>query len=155
MKSIAIFAIAAVVGPLLRLLMLPPSDFKATAFGNNFFYHFVFLIWPTQPLAVIEIYAGSGAAIALAIVSNITIYGAIGFAASLKKQTSWLTGVYIVLVVLVFLMAWWASGFSVSHLDILALVTAAGFYAVPFWILNKATISRRIVGDEWRIRPQP
>ncbi|MDH5641586.1 MAG: hypothetical protein OEY28_09855, partial [Nitrospira sp.] len=64
----------ALVGPLVRVLTLPPSQNSV----ENFVYHLVILIWPTQPLGAYEAAIGTTAALVLSVGANITLFVIVG-----------------------------------------------------------------------------
>lgn len=123
-----VFGLVALIGPLLGLLMR----------GVDFFYDLVFLLWPAQPLAVIEASIGSFLATSLAIVVNVVIFSVVGLlVGAIVKKTQWLIALYGVVAALILLLALWGSGFSAAHFSWLAFVVALAVYATPFWLVAR------------------
>jgi len=68
------------LGPLVRFAAWPPSKFNTSAAGSigNFLYDFVLLLWPTQPVAAVEVNVGSLRAAAMAITANLLAFAILG-----------------------------------------------------------------------------
>jgi len=134
--STLIFGATAFVGPLIRWMTWPPSKFEqgsSTSIGN-FVYDLVFLLWPTQPLAVIDVNTGPLVAGVVAVGANVLLFGFVGLVVgSVAKHAPGLLALYVLVCALVLLLALWGAGFSVAYLNIFALVAALLLYAVPFW----------------------
>src|SRR5437879_11723028 len=78
--SILIFMACGLAGPLLRWATWPPSPApQGSGFSfDDFIYDLVFFLWPTQPLAVMEVTIGSFAAITLSVGANDLLSGMVG-----------------------------------------------------------------------------
>ena len=133
--SILIFVASGLVGPLLRWATWPPSHApQGSGFSfDDFIYDLVLFLWPTQPLAVMEVTIGSFAAITLSVGANTLLFGIVGaLAAVIARQRGKLLGLYLAACIVVFLLALWSAGFSVAFLDVDALAVAFLLYAAPF-----------------------
>jgi hypothetical protein len=141
-----VFAIAALVGPLLRFATWPPSRFEELAGTNaaNFIYDLVFYLWPAQPLAVYEQSAGHVVALVLSIGMNIILFIFVGLVAGAAAAFRWsaVAVLYAVHCGLLVVFALWGAGFSIRYLSLLPLVVAMVLYAVPFWVVAKAAATR-------------
>ena len=138
--STLIFIASAFVGPLIRLATWPPSKFEQGSFLSigDFVYDLVLLLWPTQPLAVIEVNTGSWVAIVVSVAANILLFGLLGVVAGFSaKQRLGLLALYVVVCALVLLLALWGAGFSFAYLNVVALLVALLLYAVPFWATDR------------------
>jgi hypothetical protein len=95
----------------------------------------VFLIWPTQMLAVMEATSGPVVAATLALTTNVVLFGLLGLAvamfASCARGYAFAYGLVTALIVL---LAFWGAGFSTAHLNAAALLVALLIYATPFYI---------------------
>jgi len=133
--SILIFMACGLVGPLLRWATWPPTPApRGSGFSfDDFIYDLVLFLWPTQPLAAMEVTIGSFAAITLSIGANALLFGIVAaLAAIIARQPGKLLGLYVATCIVVFLLALWSAGFSVAFLNVGALAVAFLLYAVPF-----------------------
>ena len=134
-RSILVFLTCGLAGPLLRWATWPP---KPASPGGDFVYDLALLLWPAQPLAVMEATIGPLAAIAFSIGVNVVIFGVVGIVAAIvADRISRLTALYALVCLGVLLFALWTAGFSVAFVNMGALVVAFGLYALPF-----VTVSR-------------
>jgi hypothetical protein len=146
LKSTLVFSAAGLLGPLIRFAAWPPSRFNASAPKSvgNFLYDFVLLLWPTQPMAVVEVNVGSVAAAALAIIANLIVFAILGAAVGIIGGTRTRVVVaYVAVCGLLFLFDLWGAGFSFAYLNVLALVVALVLYAVPFWVITRGHAFQR------------
>jgi hypothetical protein len=105
----------------------------------------VLLLWPTQPLAVVEASVGSVAAIAISVTANILLFGVIGMLAGVLAKTAIQLGsVYLAVCVMIILLGLWSVGFGFSYLNVIALVVALVLYAVPFAVVWRLSADRRV-----------
>lgn len=138
--TIGVFAVAALVGPLVRFLTWPPSKFEeaTSATVSEFVYHLVILIWPTQPLAVVEASTGPLTAAAVAICGNVLLFSVMGLVVWVgAKRLYWLITSYVAVCGLVLLAAFWGAGFNVAFVNGFAFVVALLIYAIPFWVVAR------------------
>ena len=142
--SILIFMACGLAGPLLRWATWPPSPApQGSGFSfDDFIYDLVLFLWPTQPLAVMEVTIGSFAAITLSVGANALLFGIVGaLAAVIARQPGKLLGLYLAACIVMFLLALWSAGFSVAFLNVGALAVGFLMYAVPFlavfWFARK------------------
>jgi len=134
-RSVTIFALVGLIGPLLRWATWPLLPTSAGSFGN-FLYDLVLLLWPTQPLAVVETSMSPLAAIAISVAANVLLFTIVGMlAGALARSVIQLSSVYLAVCVIIVLVGVWSVGLSFSYLNIIALVVALGFYAVPFGLV--------------------
>lgn len=134
-----LFALMGFVGPCIRWLTWPPSAFEqwtSTAF-SGFVYDLVLLLWPTQPLAVIEVNTGSVVAGLVAVGANVALFAVVGALANLFRGRIGLPMLYLLVVLLAFLYALWGSGFSFAYLNMSALLVALLFYVIPFVLTDR------------------
>jgi hypothetical protein len=140
LKSTVVFAGVGLLGPLVRFATWPPSRFDSLVPKSisNFLNDFVVLLWPTQPMAVVEVNIGKVAAAALAIGANLLLFAALGATVGTFGRTrTRLIGGYVVVCGLVFYFDLWEAGFSFAYLNLFALAVALLLYAVPFRVVMR------------------
>jgi hypothetical protein len=145
LRSTVVFAGAGLLGPLFRLAAWPPSRFDVLVpkSVSNFLYDFVLLLWPTQPMAAVEVNIGRLAAVALAVGANLLLFAALGAAVgTLARTRARLIVGYAVVSGLILCFDLWGAGFSLAYLNVLALVVALILYALPFWIVMRGSDPR-------------
>ena len=133
--SILIFIGSGLAGPLLRWATWPSNPApQGSGFSfDNLIYDLVLFLWPTQPLAVMEVTIGSFAATSLSVGANALLFGIVGaLAAAIARQRGKLLGLYLAACIVVFLLALWSAGFSVAFVNVGALAVVFLLYAVPF-----------------------
>ena len=129
---------------MLRWLTWPPGPSSAGAL-SDLTYDLVLLIWPTQPLAVIEASAGTNLAILFSVLANIAVFALLGLlAGALAKTAIQLSSVYLAVCVMIIVMAVWSIGLGFSYVDMIALVVALVLYAVPFALVWQFSRSKRL-----------
>ncbi|MFY9905084.1 MAG: hypothetical protein WBD45_14025 [Terriglobales bacterium] len=139
LKSLLVFTGTGLLGPLVRFAAWPPSTFNTLApkSVSNFLYDFVLLLWPTQPMAAVEVNIGKAAAAAVAIGANLLLFAILGVAVgTFGKSRTRLISAYVVVCGLIFWFDLWGAGFSFSYLNAFALVLALLLYAIPFWVVS-------------------
>lgn len=133
--STLVFLACGLAGPLLRWATWPP---KPASPGGDFVYDLVLLLWPTQPLAVMEATIGPVAAIALSIGANVVLFGLAGIvAAAVANRVSRLIAFYILVCLGVLFFALWIAGFSAALVNWGAVVIALVLYALPFVAVSR------------------
>ena len=138
----AIFALWALAGPLLRLATWPPTlpTPGSSESGGDFVYDLVLLLWPTQPLAVIESSVGMTMGMAIAVLANVVLLGVLGaLIGTTAKHLSLLIAAYACVAVLVAFLAFFGAGFSPSHVNVGALIVALLLYMIPFFATGRFT----------------
>lgn len=131
--AVLIFVAASLIGPLVRWLTWPPSSRGDVA---DFMYGLILLLWPAQPISVIEASTGTLVAIATSVVANVVLFGVVGvFAGAFGKKRAALVVLYIGTLSLLVVFAVWAFGLSFTYSEILALLVAAALYALPFFVV--------------------
>jgi hypothetical protein len=134
-----LFVAASLVGPVIFWAGLP-NQFDAgtsSSFGT-FASDLVFLIWPTQPLAVIEVNTGQFLAASVAVGANVLLFAALGVLAErMARRKFGLHLLYLVTACSVVLLALWGAGFDNAHLNMRALAIALMFYATPFLVMAR------------------
>ena len=141
LKSILVFRAVGLLGPLIRFAAWPPSTVNSWASKSvsNFLYDFIVLLWPTQPMAVVETSVGNVAAAALAISANILLFAILGaVVGTIGATRARLMSAYVVVCGLILLFDLWEAGFSWAYLNGLALLIALLLYAVPFWVMMRS-----------------
>lgn len=97
----------------------------------------VYLLWPAQALAVVEVNIGTNKAIFFAVAANILLFGIVGvLVAIVAKRRAFFIIMYFLLSGLVLYWALWGAGFSFAYINWLALAVALLLYAVPFFIIG-------------------
>lgn len=130
LKSLLVFAGAGLLGPLIWNVVRHPSRME------GFISDLVFLLWPAQPMGVIETNVGAPAALAVAIGANLILFAIMGVIVGLVARTRVRLAVaYGVVCLLLFVWAFWGAGFSFAHLGVLALAVGLLVYAIPFWVV--------------------
>lgn len=130
-----LFGLMGCVGPLVRWLTWPPSAFEQNTWSvvSTFVYDLVFLLWPTQSLAVIEVNSSTAIVRLVAVGSNILLFSIVGVLASfLAKKRRGLIALYVGLGLLLTLFSLWGAGFNLLYFNAFAYFTALLLYAVPF-----------------------
>lgn len=133
--AMLLFSLTAFVGPFVRWMTWPPSAFErgtSTAL-SSFVSDLVFLLWPTQSLAVIEVNSGSIIVVVVAVGANVLLFAVVGVLAGVLVKTRFgLPALYLAVGLLLALFALWGAGFSVAYLNVGALAVTLLLYAVPF-----------------------
>ena len=97
-----------------------------------FYTNLVELIWPPSMM---------GPWIGVPV--NLVLFTVLGFAVALLGRTRRRLAIaYVVVVTLVFLMAQLEAGFVFAHIHLPALVVALVLYAIPFWLVMRASATR-------------
>jgi hypothetical protein len=110
---------------------------------ENFVSDFVFLLWPTQSLGVIETNVGARAALAITIGTNLILFAGIGVIVGLIARTRGrLVVAYAAFCLLLCVWAFWGAGFSFAHMGGRALAVALLVYAIPFWAVMPSAMPR-------------
>lgn len=137
--AVVAFGALALLGPLIRFAAWPPSKLEREVPSlARFVYDTVFLLWPTQPLAVIEANAGRLTAAVVAIGANILLFGVLGLlVAAIAKTPTVLVAFFAFVCAALFLFALWGAGFSFAFVNWLALAIALLVYSIPFWIVAR------------------
>jgi hypothetical protein len=129
--SVLIFMAASLVGPLVRWVTWPPGTSSSTA---DFLYSLVLLLWPAQPVSVIEASTGTLIAIATSVGANVLLFGVLGaLAGVLAGKGPALVVLYAGALALLVALTVWAFGLSFTYSAVLALIAAAALYALPFF----------------------
>jgi len=139
-----VFILTGLVGPIIRWMTWPPSahENKTSTILSSFVDDLVFLLWPTQPLAAIEVNTGPIVAGLVAAGTNMALFAIIGMLAGLlfTGRVGLLT-LYIMVVLLASLFSLWGAGFSLAYINFTALAVGLLIYASPFaltdWYLTK------------------
>jgi hypothetical protein len=142
----AVFSIWALAGPLLRLATWPPSPPTSggSESGVDFLYDLVLLLWPTQPLAVIEASVGTTVGVIVAVLANVVSFAVLGMlVGATAKHRSRLFTIYICVALLLAFFDFFAAGFSASYMSISALIVAISLYAIPFIMTARLVQERR------------
>lgn len=131
LKSLLVFTGVGLLGPLVWNVVRHPSRIE------SFIGDLVFLLWPTQPIGVIETNVGVPRALAITIGANLVLFAIIGVIVGLVAKTRGrLVLAYVAISLLLFVWAFWGAGFSFAHLGVLALAVALLVYAIPFWVVR-------------------
>src|ERR1700694_4030729 len=98
LKSLLVFAGAGLLGPLVWNVVRHPSRIE------SFISDLVFLLWPTQPIGVIEANVGGPTATAVTIGANLVLFAILGVAVgALAGTRGRVITAYAVVCVLLFL----------------------------------------------------
>lgn len=147
--SLLVFVIAALVGPLLRWLTWPPGKFglETSPYIGDFVYDLVFLLWPTQSLAVVEASIGWFFATTIAVSANVALFGIVGVISGvLAKRSRRLLVLYAVTCTLLILFEAWGASFGLGYINFLAVLVAVVLYAIPFWAVARLESSTILHG---------
>jgi hypothetical protein len=139
-NAVVVFMMAALVGPLIVLATWPLAPLLLTKWPSIilFLSKLVSLLWPTQPLAVIEHSSGSAVALLIAGGANVVLFGILGLAVgAASRWTFALLGIYLLVAALLCLLSLWGAGFDFSYLNILAVAIGLAFYAFLFWLSTR------------------
>lgn len=122
-----IFGLMALVGPAIRFSNWPPGP------DDAFIYDLVLLLWPTQPLTIIEANIGTVPAAIIAVGTNVLLFTIFGIVTAMfaTKRLAILV-VYALAMGLIFLLYFWGAGFDLTNTDGRILMVASATYAIPF-----------------------
>jgi ABC-type maltose transport system permease subunit len=143
-RTVVIFSLAALVGPLLSLLssmlkldtMSAPPGSRGVA---DFLYDFVLLLWPPQVLGVIEAVVGTVVAALLTVGANILLFALAGrLRWACRSHAVAAVLLWVVISAAVSAIALWASGYDAVFVNVPALTLAYAFYAVLIWVTGSA-----------------
>jgi hypothetical protein len=132
-----IFAAAGLVGPLVWLAAWPPARLADVLPRPVWFFYtdLVEILWPVSMM---------GPWIGVPV--NLLLFTVLGLVVAWLAQTrSRLAIAYAVVTILIFVMALWQAGFVFPRLDGFALAVALVLYAIPFWIVMRASAMPRSV----------
>jgi len=133
--SILLFSAAGIAGPLLRWATWPPGRVgDGTGFSmNDFLYNLVLLLWPTQPLGVMEASVGRDMALAIAVGANLILFGVAGVIVSIaSRRLTGIATVYVLLCAMLTGFAFWIAGKNLGDIDVVALLVAVALYGLLF-----------------------
>lgn len=136
-RTTLLFGLMGLVGPCVRWLTWSLSTFEqsTSAALSTFIYDLVFLLWPTQPLAVMEVNIGFANAGLVAVSANILLFGMVGVLAGiLVNNRLGLIVLYLTQGLLLILFSLWGAGFSMAYLNVATIVLALLMHAVPFFL---------------------
>ena len=134
-NAVVVFMMAALVGPLISLATWPLDRLLLTKWPSigSFLYELVSLLWPTQPLGVIEHSSGTAIAFLITVGGNVVLFGMLGLAVgAAARWTFVLLGIYLLVAALICLLALWGAGFDFAYLNIFALAIVLAFHAFLF-----------------------
>ena len=141
-----IFGVAALVGPLLRLVTWPPQQFMGTADVFDFLYQLILLLWPAQPLAMMEVNTGPVVALAAAVGANVFLFTLVGLIVGALGSRR--VALFATFICVSFALVWisvWASG-DLIGIDVAALTVALLLYAVLFWAIDRLIQASKVLG---------
>jgi hypothetical protein len=128
------------MGPLVRLAFWSASPYS---FGATFVDDLVWLLWPTNGFAVIEVSIGTPLAVSIAIGSNLILFGIVGLiVACIGRWTPLLVLSWTASLGALGKWAWIGSGEDVKHLHWLPLLVGGVLCSVPFGIAGHAYRSK-------------
>ena len=137
------FSIIGLLGPVLRRMVWPPSGPNGGVM-SDLINDLVYLLWPAQALAAVEVNIGTNKAAFFAVAANILLFGVIGvLLAIVATRRTLLVIMFFLLSGLVSYWALWGAGFSLKYLNWSALVIALFVYALPFIIVPKLLSSEK------------
>lgn len=142
-SPLLVSAVAALVGPVLALLgSLTKLDSLDESLGSNalseFVYGIVLLVWPFQPLGVLEAVVGWIGAAVITVGANILLFTLIGWLGfRFRQQPVLLAILWGAVVIPLTVVAWWASGNDAHFVNIPSLAVAALFYGALVWVVSR------------------
>ena len=142
--SALIFGVAALVGPLLRLVTWPPSQFMGTPEVFDFLYELILLLWPAQPIAVMEVNTGPVIAAASAVGANVLLFTLVGLiVGALGSRRVALLAIFICVSFAIVWVSVRASG-DLAGINVASLLVALLLYAVLFWGIDRFMRTTRV-----------
>jgi hypothetical protein len=96
---------------------------------SEFVYLLVILLWPTQPLAVMEVNVGTPVAITYAILANMLLFGVLGLLGGITASSR-LGRILLYCVIATLITLYLFHGAGTSSVSILALLVALCYYAL-------------------------
>ena len=130
-RSVVVFGLAGLLGPVVWLAAWPPSRLADVLPHSVWFFYtdLVELLWPVSMM-------GPWIGVPL----NLMLFVLLGLAVAWLAQTRGrLVIAYAVVIVLAVLFALWQAGFAVKRVDGFALIVALLLYAIPFWIVMRSS----------------
>jgi len=121
-----VFTCGAFAGPALNLFRFKyPVDFSARNLES-----YIILLWPTWPLAIMEVSIGTFWAVAYAVSANFMFFGLVGAVAVLcaKRRPFFLIGAGV-LVSFLATISFWGSGFNLKYFELRPFLTVSGLYS--------------------------
>jgi hypothetical protein len=105
------------------------------------------MLWPTQPLAVIEVSVGSPVALVVALAANLLLFSLIGLlAGATATRRGRLIALLAMVLVLTALFALWGAGFNWRYVGVVGLGCAVLLQVLLF------TVTARL-GQRWSDAP--
>jgi hypothetical protein len=131
LKSLLAFAGAGLVGPAIWLAAWPPARLADVLPRPEWFFytHLVEMLWPVSMMGPW-----------IGVPANLVLFTTLGVAVAwLARTRSRVMIAYGVVTVLAVLLALWQAGFAATRVDGFALIVALLLYAIPFWIVMRAS----------------
>ena len=141
---IFIFLGGGVAGPLLRWATWHPGRVgDGTGFSiSDFLYSLVLLLWPTQPLGVMEASLGRHMAVVVTVGANLIVFGVAGVIVAIAaRRLPLLIAIYILICLMLSAFAFWIAG---NQIDVVALLVAFALYGLLFLVAFRVTRERAI-----------
>lgn len=144
MRTLSIFSLFGVLGPVIRFFSWPFSMQEQC--DRDFVYTAVLVLWPTQPLSAIEAVTGNWLGIAAAVTSNILIFSVVGIAVKLYCGSGirLLLAYFLVCATILTFVVW--ELVEIEDLNLMALFVALVLYGSPFlanWIFSRRLAPQR------------
>ena len=142
-SPLQVSAVAALVGTALALLAsLAEFDSLDQSLGSNalseFVYGLALLVWPFQPLGVLEGAVGWIGAAMITVGANILLFTLIGWLGfRFRQQPVFLAILWGAVVIPLAVVAWWASGYDAHFVNIPSLAVSALFYGALIWVVSR------------------
>ena len=135
---VLIFSAASQVGPLLCLATQPSTWLEKSPAFYDFLYQLILLLWPTWPIAVIEVNTGRVIAGLIAASANALLFALLGAIVGLLSHRRFAT--LAIFVSVCFVVAWYSGLTSggLSGINGYSLALALFIYAALFLAVNRA-----------------
>lgn len=144
LKSMMVFAVTALVGPVICWIALYPVN-RVSGIDQlyDLVYALVALLWPMWLLGVIEHNSGPIVAGIVAVGANVLLFLAVGCLAGIfARHSRFIYSAYAFACMLLFVLyARWSVSL-LTLLDAVAFATAFLVYSVPFIIARRPTLRR-------------
>jgi hypothetical protein len=136
-RSTTIFLTAGLVGPLIRWVVpVTPTGSDIRPSIGDFVYNLVLLLWPAQPLAVIEVNTGKLVAAIMSVGANLLLFGLVGVVAGFcARKPGGLGLIYLTVCAMVVALALWAFGRPFTSAEASALASSLVLYAFLFIVV--------------------
>jgi len=139
-QGVAVFAAAALVGPLIRLLSWPPGSLEASgsARAEDLLYEILGYLWPTQPLAVFAPADSVVVGFIFASLANIALFAVVGrITDAVSRRRHGVPVWYSAYCALLLAFGLFESGAKLKYFSVSAFGASIVFYGLVFLLSTR------------------